>query len=81
MKAAKDEARAQGRELDVYSVGVVTCRRTQKEAEEYYHYAFIEKGDWSAVDGILAKKRISVATVGEDEFQRQRQGYVTAWAA
>jgi alkanesulfonate monooxygenase SsuD/methylene tetrahydromethanopterin reductase-like flavin-dependent oxidoreductase (luciferase family) len=76
VKAAKDEARAQGRELDVYSVGVVTCRRTQKEAEEYYRYALIENGDWSAVDGILAKKKISVATVGEEEFQRQRQGYI-----
>ena len=65
----------QGRELDVYTVGVLTCRRTQKEAEEYYHYATIEKGDWSAVDGILAKKNISVATVGEEEFKKQRHHY------
>ena len=76
VKAAKDEARAHGRELDVYGVGVVTCRRTQKEAEEYYRYALMENGDWSAVDGILAKKNISVATVGEEEFARQRQGYI-----
>jgi alkanesulfonate monooxygenase SsuD/methylene tetrahydromethanopterin reductase-like flavin-dependent oxidoreductase (luciferase family) len=76
VKAAKVEAAAQGKELDVYTVGVVTCRRTQKEAEEYYRYALIEQGDWSAVDGILARKKISVATVGEEEFQRQRQGYV-----
>lgn len=75
VKAAKDDARAEGRELDVYTVGVLTCRRTQKEAEEYYHYATIEKGDWSAVDGILAKKNISVATVGEEEFKRQRHHY------
>jgi alkanesulfonate monooxygenase SsuD/methylene tetrahydromethanopterin reductase-like flavin-dependent oxidoreductase (luciferase family) len=76
VKNAQADARAQGRELDVYTVGVVTCRATQKEAEEYYHHAFIERGDWSAVDGILARKRISVATVGEAEFQRQRHGYV-----
>jgi alkanesulfonate monooxygenase SsuD/methylene tetrahydromethanopterin reductase-like flavin-dependent oxidoreductase (luciferase family) len=75
VREAKEQARAQGRELDVYTVGVVTCRRTQKEAEEYYHYATIENGDWSAVDGILAKKNISVATVGDEEFQRQRHGY------
>jgi alkanesulfonate monooxygenase SsuD/methylene tetrahydromethanopterin reductase-like flavin-dependent oxidoreductase (luciferase family) len=75
VKAAKDEAKAQGRELDVYAVGVVTCRPTQKEAEEYYHYATIEKADWSAVDGILGKKNISVATVGEAEFQKQRHHY------
>lgn len=75
VKAAKDEAAAQGRELDVYAVGVVTCRPTKKEAEEYYHYATIENADWSAVDGILGKKNISPATVGEEEFQRQRHHY------
>ena len=75
VKDAKEAARAHGRELDVYAVGVVTCRPTQKEAEEYYHYATIEKGDWSAVDGILGKKNISVATVGEEEFLRQRHHY------
>jgi alkanesulfonate monooxygenase SsuD/methylene tetrahydromethanopterin reductase-like flavin-dependent oxidoreductase (luciferase family) len=75
VKAAKDDARAQGREIDVYAVGVVTCRPTQKEAEEYYRYATIENADWSAVDGILGKKDISPATVGEEEFQRQRFHY------
>ena len=76
MDAVLDALRPGATAIDVYGVGVVTCRRTQKEAEEYYHYAFIEQGDWSAVDGILAKKRISVATVGEAEFQRQRHGYI-----
>jgi len=75
VKAAKDEAAAQGKDLDVYAVGVVTCRPTKKEAEEYYHYATIENADWSAVDGILGKKNISPATVGEEEFQRQRHHY------
>jgi alkanesulfonate monooxygenase SsuD/methylene tetrahydromethanopterin reductase-like flavin-dependent oxidoreductase (luciferase family) len=75
VKEAKDEAAAQGRELDVYAVGVVTCRPTQKEAEEYYNYATIENADWSAVDGILGKKNISPATVGEEEFQKQRHHY------
>ena len=75
VKDAKDEARQYGRELDVYAVGVVTCKPTQKEAEEYYNYCTIEKADWSAVDGILGKKNISPATVGEEEFQRQRHHY------
>lgn len=75
VKEAKDEAASQGRELDVYAVGVVTCRPTKKEAEEYYNYATIENADWSAVDGILGKKNISPATVGEEEFQKQRHHY------
>jgi alkanesulfonate monooxygenase SsuD/methylene tetrahydromethanopterin reductase-like flavin-dependent oxidoreductase (luciferase family) len=76
VKAAKADAKSQGRELDVYTVGVVTCRRTKKEAEEYYRYAMIENGDWSAVDGILVKKNISPATVGQEEFLAQRQHYI-----
>ena len=75
VKEAKDAAAKHGRDLDVYAVGVVTCRPTQKEAEEYYNYATIENADWSAVDGILGKKNISAATVGEEEFQRQRHHY------
>jgi alkanesulfonate monooxygenase SsuD/methylene tetrahydromethanopterin reductase-like flavin-dependent oxidoreductase (luciferase family) len=76
VKRAKADAKSQGRELDVYTVGVVTCRRTRKEAEDYYHYAMIENGDWSAVDGILVKKDISPKTVGQEEFLRQRQHYI-----
>ena len=75
VQSAKDDARSQGRELDVYAVGVVTCKPTQKEAEEYYHYCTIDNADWSAVDGILGKKNISPATVGEEEFQQQRHHY------
>jgi alkanesulfonate monooxygenase SsuD/methylene tetrahydromethanopterin reductase-like flavin-dependent oxidoreductase (luciferase family) len=75
VKSAKADARALGRDLDVYTVGVVTCKPTQKEAEEYYRHCTIENADWSAVDGILGKKNISAATVGEEEFQRQRHHY------
>jgi alkanesulfonate monooxygenase SsuD/methylene tetrahydromethanopterin reductase-like flavin-dependent oxidoreductase (luciferase family) len=76
VKRAQAEARSQGRELDVYTVGVVTCRRTRKEAEDYYHYAMIDNGDWSAVDSILVKKDISPQTVGQEEFLQQRQHYI-----
>ncbi len=75
VKAAKDEAKSHGRDLDVYAVGVVTCRRTKKEAEDYYHHATIEHADWSAVDGILAKKGITLETVGQEQFTRERHHY------
>jgi alkanesulfonate monooxygenase SsuD/methylene tetrahydromethanopterin reductase-like flavin-dependent oxidoreductase (luciferase family) len=75
VQAAKDKAKELGRELDVYGVGVITLRPTQKEAEEYYRHCVIEQADWSAVDRILAKKNISPETVGAEEHQRQRNGY------
>jgi alkanesulfonate monooxygenase SsuD/methylene tetrahydromethanopterin reductase-like flavin-dependent oxidoreductase (luciferase family) len=73
VQEAKDEARGHGRSLDVYSVGVVTCRPTQREAEDYYQHCYIEHADWGAVDSILAKRKISPASVGEEAFQKERR--------
>jgi dimethylsulfone monooxygenase len=75
VRKAKDEARQYGRELDVYTIGVVTCRPTQKEADEYFDYSIVQNADWPAVDGILAKRNITRERLGDEEFKRQRDGY------
>jgi dimethylsulfone monooxygenase len=72
---AKDLGKAHGQDIGVYSVGVVTCRRTQKEAEEYYRHAIVENADYSAIDRILAMKDITPQTRGIEEFNRQRRFY------
>lgn len=73
VKAVKAEAASYGRDIDIYTVGVITCRASEKEARDYYHHCIVEAADWDAVDTILGKRNISVATVGEAEFQRQRE--------
>jgi FMNH2-dependent dimethyl sulfone monooxygenase len=75
VQKAKDLGKEHGQEIGVYSVGVVTCRRTQKEAEEYYNHCIVEHADFSAIDGILAKKNITLASHGAEEFNRQRKHY------
>jgi FMNH2-dependent dimethyl sulfone monooxygenase len=75
VQKAKDLGQQHGQEIGVYSVGVVTCRRTQKEAEEYYNHCIVENADFSAIDGILAKKNITLASHGAEEFNRQRKHY------
>jgi dimethylsulfone monooxygenase len=72
VKAARDDAAAIGRDLDVYTVGVVTCRRTAKEARDYHHYAIFEQADWGAVDGMLAVKKISLDEIGREAYERKR---------
>jgi FMNH2-dependent dimethyl sulfone monooxygenase len=62
VRRAKDAARAQGREIGCYTVGVVTCRSTKKEAEEYFHHC-------------IALKNITPQTVPMAEFLAQRSGY------
>jgi alkanesulfonate monooxygenase SsuD/methylene tetrahydromethanopterin reductase-like flavin-dependent oxidoreductase (luciferase family) len=75
VRKAKDLAKEHDREIGCYTVGVVTCRRTQKEAEEYHRHAIIENADFSAIDLILAMKNITPETKGMEEFQRQRRFY------
>jgi alkanesulfonate monooxygenase SsuD/methylene tetrahydromethanopterin reductase-like flavin-dependent oxidoreductase (luciferase family) len=77
VKGVKDLARAEGRELDFYTVGVITCRPTMAEAEAYYRHSVVEHADWNAVDSILAMKNISPRTHPMDVFTRIRNEYAT----
>lgn len=70
---AKTLAAGEGRKIDVYSVGVVTCRPTTAEAEEYHKHCIIDDADWAAVDNILDMKDIRPDTVGVEEFERRRR--------
>src|SRR5262245_2044372 len=75
VKKAKDLARQHGREIGVYTVGVITCRRTRQEAEDYYRHVILDNADFSAIDSILAMKNITPETKGREEFERQRRFY------
>jgi alkanesulfonate monooxygenase SsuD/methylene tetrahydromethanopterin reductase-like flavin-dependent oxidoreductase (luciferase family) len=75
VQKAKELGKQHGQDIGVYSVGVVTCRRTQKEAEDYYQHTIVESADFSAIDRILAMKDITPQTRGLDEYQRQRRHY------
>ena len=68
----KRQGRANGREIEVFTVGQVICRPTQKEAEEYYRHAVIDNADWGAVDGMLALKDITPAKLPVEEFEKKR---------
>ena len=65
-------AQQAGRNIDVYTVGVVTCRPTEREAQDYYQYAVVDNADWAAVDNILAMKNITPQMHSPEEFQRLR---------
>jgi dimethylsulfone monooxygenase len=71
----KDLARQQGREISVYTVGVITCRPTMREAEDYHRHCVVDEADWSAVDRLLAMRNVTPATVPPEEFARQRSQF------
>jgi len=72
LKNVRALARQGGREIDIYTVGVVTCRPTTREAEEYWRHSIVDNADWRAVDNILAMKNITAQSHGPEEFQRIR---------
>jgi alkanesulfonate monooxygenase SsuD/methylene tetrahydromethanopterin reductase-like flavin-dependent oxidoreductase (luciferase family) len=65
-------ARQDGREIGVYTVGVVTCRPTIREAQDYWHHCVVDNADWRAVDNILAMKNVTPDRHAPEEFQRLR---------
>jgi dimethylsulfone monooxygenase len=67
----KTLARDGGREIDVYTVCVVTCRPTQSEAESYYRHCVIDNADWAAVDRIMAMRGVTRET-HPDDFDERR---------
>ena len=72
VKNVRALARERGREIDVYTVGVVTCRPTAREAQDYWRHSIVDNADWPAVDNILAMKNITPQTLGTEEFARIR---------
>ena len=75
VKSVQKLARDRGHDIGCFTVGVITCKPTQKEAEDYYHHCIVENADWAAVDGILALKNISPDTVPMEEYVTKRSQY------
>jgi dimethylsulfone monooxygenase len=70
--------RALARELDrrvgVYTRGEIVCRPTQREAAEYYRYAFEECADWGAVDHRLTRR--GPADEDPEAFKKRRFDHI-----
>jgi FMNH2-dependent dimethyl sulfone monooxygenase len=48
--ALKAEARARGRDIDLFTNVHIVCRPTKREADEYYRYFADREADWGAVE-------------------------------
>jgi alkanesulfonate monooxygenase SsuD/methylene tetrahydromethanopterin reductase-like flavin-dependent oxidoreductase (luciferase family) len=72
VRAVRALAAEAGRGIDVYTVGVVTCRPSAREAQDYYRHAVVDHADWAAVDNILAMKNVTPEQYSAEEFGRIR---------
>ncbi len=69
----KAEAHALGREIEVYTIGQGVCRPTQKEADEFYHYANIENADWGAIERMMELRNITRANTPAADYDVKRR--------
>jgi alkanesulfonate monooxygenase SsuD/methylene tetrahydromethanopterin reductase-like flavin-dependent oxidoreductase (luciferase family) len=72
VKDIKAEARGIDREIEVFSIGQIICRPTQKEAEDYYQHAIIDNADWGSVERMMEIKNLTVQTLGQKAFDEKR---------
>lgn len=70
-----DYAARHGRHIDVYTSSHIVCRKTRREAEEFYHYFANEKADLAAIAHMRRQKE---ATVGSDTQKSERMDLSTA---
>jgi alkanesulfonate monooxygenase SsuD/methylene tetrahydromethanopterin reductase-like flavin-dependent oxidoreductase (luciferase family) len=70
--AIKAAAEKLGRAVEVYTQGQVICRPTQKEAEDYHHYANVEQADWPAVERMLELRGVTRANTPPAEYAAKR---------
>jgi alkanesulfonate monooxygenase SsuD/methylene tetrahydromethanopterin reductase-like flavin-dependent oxidoreductase (luciferase family) len=69
----KAAAQHLGRDIEVFTVGQVICRPTQKEADDYYQHVNIDNADWGAIDGMLANKSMTPQTMGAEAYEAKRR--------
>ena len=70
--AIKAEGNKLGRDIEVYTQGQVICRPTQKEAEDYHHYANVENADWAAVERMLELRGVTPQNTPPAEYAAKR---------
>ncbi len=68
----KAEGEQLGRAIEVYTQGQVICRPTQKEAEDYHHYANVENADWPAVERMLELRGVTPQNTPPAEYAAKR---------
>jgi len=73
----KTAASALGRDIEVFTVGQVICRPTQKEADDYYQHVNIDNADWGAIDGMLANKSMTPQTMPPAEYEAKRRFFAS----
>ncbi len=72
VEEVKREARQWGHDVEVFTVGQVICRPSQREADDYHRHANIDNADWGAIERMLALRNITRETSTPEEYAARR---------
>jgi len=72
VRSVHDYAARYGRTIEVYTSAQIVCRKTRREAEEFYRYFAEEKADFAALEHMRRQKQ---ATAGSDTPLSERMEY------
>jgi alkanesulfonate monooxygenase SsuD/methylene tetrahydromethanopterin reductase-like flavin-dependent oxidoreductase (luciferase family) len=68
-------AKAQGREVGVYTTCHVVCRPTQAEAEDYYEHYTVTMGDHASIDHYMGQKEKFSGSHDPEAYRRHRKRF------
>ena len=77
VQEVKAEARAFGKDIEVYTIGQVICRPTQQQAEDYHHHANVENADWGAIERMLALRGITPQNTPAEDYAAKRKFFAS----
>ncbi len=72
VEEVKAAASAIGRNIEVFTIGQVICRPTDKEAQAYHHHANVDNADWAAVERMLALRNITRTNTSPADYDAKR---------
>jgi FMNH2-dependent dimethyl sulfone monooxygenase len=79
VKQIKDQARAHGRELKIWTNAYIVQRDTEEEAKKFWHYYVHEKGDWVAAENLTTTLGIKSETFPPGVLQTLKEHFIAGW--
>lgn len=68
-----------GRDIQVWTNAHITQRDTQKEADDFWHYFVVEKGDDEALDNLMTIQRMHMQRALPQQQERMRTALKAGW--
>jgi alkanesulfonate monooxygenase SsuD/methylene tetrahydromethanopterin reductase-like flavin-dependent oxidoreductase (luciferase family) len=67
------------RDLGTFTSCPIVVRETEKEAQDYYNYYVMEKGDWEACENIARVLQVQSQNHSDEMYQKFKARFIAGW--